>query len=173
MKPLCADFQGAPAETLFPQQRHRCRRLGGKRHPHDEQQQPASDGEGQRGTKHGAALFGSHGGDIFYRFLPAQIQEQRLLPWKGEELKSVFEICSKYLILFDVTHLAVFFKPCRLWCLVPQDYWRLWGTDRHSHHGSGGLLHRRHIHTGETQWTVQCVYHAKYWKNKELPYLRG
>lgn len=80
---LCrpADFQGAPAEKLLPQ-RHRGGRLDGKHHTGAEQQH--RDGGCPGAAQHRAALSGSHGRDLFYCFLPAQVQEQRILPWKGE-----------------------------------------------------------------------------------------
>lgn len=84
MNPLChlADLQGAPAETLLPRQQL----VDRKRHTSAEQQHPVGEGDGPRRAQHSAALSGSHGRDVFHRFLPAEVQEQRVLSWKGKEL---------------------------------------------------------------------------------------
>lgn len=83
LNPPCRlpDFQRAPAEKLLPRQRHR--RLAGKCHARSGQQHRA--GGGPEPAQHRAALPGPHGRNLLHRLLPAQVQEQRLLPWKGEE----------------------------------------------------------------------------------------
>ncbi|TMS09143.1 Anion exchange protein 2 [Larimichthys crocea] len=73
------DLQGAPAETLLPRQQL----VDRKRHTSAEQQHPVGEGDGPRRAQHSAALSGSHGRDVFHRFLPAEVQEQRILSWKA------------------------------------------------------------------------------------------
>lgn len=103
--PLCrrADFQGAPTETLLPQQRHRRGRLDRKYYPGAEQQHGAGDGGGARAAQHCAALSGSHGWNVFHRLLPTQVQEQCVLPREGEELNSLSVLQNEP--LYIITHI--------------------------------------------------------------------
>lgn len=83
---LCvsADFQGPPLKTLLPRQQHKRHCCNRKYHSGAEQHHAGCEGVGPGRAQHRAALPGSHGWNLFHRFLPAQVQEQCILPWKGE-----------------------------------------------------------------------------------------
>lgn len=83
---LSSDFQRASVEALLHGQRHGRERHSGEYHIRADQQHPAWRNDDPQRAQHRAAVTGSHGRNVFDCFLPSQVQKQRLLSWKGEQL---------------------------------------------------------------------------------------